>query len=456
MANWTLDQLKQELSKRPTVKGWVLSREHVQRRERYFLADRQTLAIDQDRNVRAHALSARIFVKLSREGRQGEITQKFFPSLPLGPQLDAAVEGAAQTDHLAWDLPVSPPSNLPTRKTADPRIAEDVERAVRQASEKIGLLVAVKRATQFSSAELFISLHDRELHLSNGLIHRSSQSRVYSEAAFSMSRKNARGQIESDEYLNTTWAVGLDDLKLDALFNEASDRAEHSLDIKKPQSGRYPVVVEADVLAMLFNTHLSHLTALNAYHRLPFTKPGDEFIPGAEGDLITLSLDPTLDFAADTLAVSEQGLEQKPLLLVDKNRVVATSADLQYGSYQKTSPTTSRGNVVVAPGTLSYGELLRSEPLVLEVLQFSALFPDAASGTFSSEIRLARLHDQVTGTVTYIKGGSLSGSIAENFKSARFSKETAKKAHFDSGNSGPGQGYFGPAYALLSDVSVVG
>ena len=53
MANWTLDQLKQELSKRPSVKGWILSREHVQRRERYFLADRQALALTDNPAERA-------------------------------------------------------------------------------------------------------------------------------------------------------------------------------------------------------------------------------------------------------------------------------------------------------------------------------------------------------------------------------------------------------------------
>ena len=92
---------------------------------------------------------------------------------------------------------------------------------------------------------------------------------------------------------------------------------------------------------------------------------------------------------------------------------------------------------------------------VLEILQFSALFADPNSGTFSSEVRLARLYDNVSGAVTYLKGGSLSGSFTENFKAARFSSERVKQSHFSSG-SPVGQGYYGPEYVLLSDVSVVG
>jgi len=140
---------------------------------------------------------------------------------------------------------------------------------------------------------------------------------------------------------------------------------------------------------------------------------------------------------------------------VEKNRVVASLTDKQHADYLKLAPTTSRGNVVVEPGALTYAELARAEPRVLEILQFSGLFIDPYSGTFSSEIRLARLHDNVRGGVTYLKGGSLSGSIRENFKRARLSRERAKRAHFES-NGMQGQGYFGPEYALLGDVSVVG
>jgi predicted Zn-dependent protease len=460
MRNWTLEELKKELSARKPVRGWIVAQEHTHRRERYFIGEGEgnsgALGIDQDRDVRSQSISARIFVDIGKPGRQGEITKKLFPMLPLAAQLDAAIDSALQTDHQEWSLPAEVPAELPKLSTADPMIAEDIEKVMSELTSEIAEVVGQQRQSRFNSAELFLSIHDRELHLSNGLKHRSSQSRIYSEAAYSISRPGKDGAPESDEYMNTSWAVSLRDFSIRKLFGEASDRAEHTLDVKRPSTGKYPVIIDAENLAMLFNGHVAHLGGFNAYNRLPYLKPGTELIPGAEGDLLTITLDPTLEYGADTTALSDQGISQTRLPLVSRNQVLATAADKQYADYLGAAPTTARGNVVIEPGTLTYQELTRQAPAVIEILQFSALFADANSGTFSSEIRLAKLHDNVKGTVTWIKGGSLSGSINENFRKARLSRETVKKAHFASGGGSPGQGYLGPAYALMNDVSIVG
>jgi predicted Zn-dependent protease len=334
-------------------------------------------------------------------------------------------------------------------------MAEDIERVVTQLTRDIESAVDKKRETTFNSAELFLSLHDSEMHLSNGLVHRSSQSRIYSEAAYSYRRVGKDGKPHSDEYLNTRWAVTLDDLPIDKLFDETSERARHSLDTEKPSTGKYSVIVDSEVLATLFHAQLSQLSSSNSYHGLPFVKPGDDLIKNATGDLITLTLDPSLDYGADTAAVSEQGLPQSPFRLVDQNKVIATSTDKRYADYLQQPVTTVRGNVVVEGGALSYQELTKQSPRVIEILQFSGLFADPNSGTFSSEIRLARLYDNETGKVSYLKGGSLSGSFGENFQSVRFSRDRVKRAHFSS-NSASGEGYFGPEFALLSNVSIVG
>jgi len=453
--NWTLDQLKSELSKRDEIKGWAVTQEHVQRRERYFMQDGQSLVIDQDRNVHSQSIGAKIMVKLAKSSRQGEIFKKLFPALPLREQIDMAIAAARETDHQAWELPTQVPSDIPELKTTDPRMAEDLESVVGELTAQIETAVTRKRNTVFNSAELFLSVHHRELHLSNGLKHRSSQSRIYTEAAYSFSRKNPAGTLESDEYLNTRWAVSLDELSIEKLFDETSDRAEQSLDVIKPETGKYSVIVDSEVLATLLNGHVSQLSGGNAYNGLPFIKPGSELIAGAQGDLITLTLDPTLEFGADTAPLSDQGLIQMPLRLVENNRVLTTATDKQHADYLGVPATTIRGNVVVSPGKLSYSELTRHAPKVIEILQFSGLFADPNSGTFSSEIRLARLFDNVRGKVTYLKGGSLSGSIVENFRGARFSSSVVKRSHFSS-ESNVGNGYQGPEYALLSEVSIVG
>jgi predicted Zn-dependent protease len=340
-------------------------------------------------------------------------------------------------------------------KTADPRISEDIHSAVDLLTTQFNQAVSVKRATTFNSAELFVSVHDRELYLSNGVTHRFAQTRIYAEAAYSFTRIRGNGERVSDEYLNTQWAVNLDDLPVAKLFSETSERAEHSLDTEKPETGKYPVIVDAEVLATLFNDQITQLSAANAYNGLPFITQGAELIPNAQGDLLSITLDPELEYGANSGALSEQGLLQTAFKLVEKNQVTGTSTDKQYADYLGIPANTSKGNVVVDAGAFSHQELTKQAPQVIEILQFSGLFADPNSGTFSSEIRLAKLYDNRSGRVTYLKGGSLSGSIKENFKGIRLSKNRVKRAHFSSGAMS-GSGYYGPEFALLSDVSIVG
>ncbi len=452
---WNLDQLKSELRSLGVVKSWSITREHVHRRERYFLQDQQSLGVDQDREARSESTFVRIAVNRADSSRQGEILKRLDPLRALRPQLEAAVQSALQTDHQAWSQPQPPAERLPELKTADPRMAEDLESVVEQVTRRIAAAVARKRSTRFNSAELFLSVHDSELHLANGLTHRQSQSRIYLEAAYSMAERAEDGTVRSDEFLATQWAVSLDDLDVEKLFDETSERAENSLRVSKPLTGHYPVIVDSEVLALVLAAQLPRLSGVAHYNQLPHVKPGEELVPGAEGDLLTFTLDPSLDYGADTTPVSEQGVPQKPLSLVQKNRVQAISADAQYSQYLGIEPTTVRGSLVVEPGTSSHQELSRSAPQVLEVLQFSSIFPDPNSGTFSSEIRLARLFDNVRGTVSWIKGGSISGSVSENFRKVRLSSNRVKRAHFSSDQAN-GQGYYGPEFALLNDVSVVG
>lgn len=450
--NWTLDELKNQLNAQPEIKQWSIRQESVHRQERYFMRGNASVAIDQDREVQEHSTYVQLFVKKDSDEKQGEISQKFFPALPLKEQIQSAMKAAKNTEHEAWSLPAQTPKNLPELKTRDPRLAEDLSGTMNELTQQITSSVSQERSSQFNSAECFVSNHDQELHLSNGFVHRSSQSRIYVETAYSAEKDDL-----SDEYLAWNWAVGLDDVQIPQLFNEVSERAVWTLNRTKPQSGRYSVLIDAEAMARLFNDCLNQLNSANIYLGLPYRKEGTPFIPDYEGDPLTISLDPFLDFGPCTGAINSQGLPQTPIDLVKDNQVMKLSTDQRYSQYLDKEVTTTLGNVTVQPGKLSYNELTQASPQVLEVLQFSALFTDPNAATFASEIRLARLHNNETGEVTYLRGGSLSGNIFENFKGLRLSRELARKAEFSSfkGNQA-GEGYRGPAFGLLSNVSVVG
>ncbi len=457
MKRWTLSDLKAALSCRTELKAWTITTEALKRRERYFMAEEKKPLLDQDRTTEAYTTHIRIAVRKHDADRQGEIHQKLFHDLPLEKQLDEAISAALQTDHESWDYPEKQPSSIEMPQTADPEISEDLDRAADRITARIHTAIAMTSESLFNSAELFVSNHDFEVQSSNGFSHRYAQSRIYLEAAFSYAEKNEQGETQSDEFLTTAWAVDSDSLQVEKLFHESAQAARHSLAVRKPTPGRFHVVVDASVLAMLLHGQIKQLTAVNRYNHLPFLETGSELIPDLTGDALTVTLDPGLRYGADAGQFSDLGVAQHPIRLIEKNKIVASIANPQFAQYEDLPVTPTRGDLVVESGTSSLQELLGSYDQVLEILQFSSLFPDSNRGTFSSEIRLARLHDRKTGAITYIKGGSLSGSIRQNFKGLRLSKERTRHVHFDSErDDAGGQGYQGPAYALLSDVSVAG
>ena len=446
--SWTIETLKSELKKNKKIKGWIITQENSHRREKYFLLDQNKVAVDQDREVHSQSIDLRLFVFSDKPGRQGETIKKLFKELPLQEQIHSAIQSAATTDHQSWELPSEIPTQIPDVKSCDPDMLENLEKESNRVTSEILSVISKNSQTLFNSSELFMSVHEKELHLSNGLIHRSKQSRMYIEAAYSHTSNG-----KSDEYLHTAWSISPKDISVNKLFTESSERAQISLDTQKPETKKYSVIIDADVLSAIFENIVTHLYSSHEYLQLPFKKIGEDFIPSADGDLISITLDPSLDYGASTTSVSDQGLVQKALKLVDQNKVISSATDKQYGDYLNKPSTTYRGNIVVEAGSLTYQQLLKQDEEVLEILQFSGLFVNPHTSTFSSEIRLAKLHNRSSGTYKIIKGGSLSGSVSENFKFAKLSKETTKKTRFDYGTA---SGYFGPEFALITQVSVVG
>ncbi|MCM0606410.1 MAG: hypothetical protein KA715_10000 [Xanthomonadaceae bacterium] len=451
MSLWRLDHLKSKLSRKKEIKSWIVSTEHLERRERYFMQEmgKGGLVVDQDRDVEGEAVFARIFVDIGKEGRQGEIVKRFFKTLSLDEQIDSAVQSAQQTDHEVWTMPTALPESVPEVKSYDPKIREDLESVMRELTNKIGEEVLKKRKASFNSSELFISNHTRELHFHHGGVHRSNQSRIYLEAAYSGKK---------DEYLSRKWAVGLEDLSVHELFEEAAERSLSIDEVVKTPGGVYPVLVDHEVSGLIMNDAASWMSGANVYMKFPHRNVGDDWVTGAKGDLITMSLDPTLGLMADTSALSNSGALQTFLKLIEKNKVKTWSTDNQYAQYLKTVPTSVRGSVVVSPGSTTKADMLKKYPKVLEILQFSALFTQPTTGTFSSEIRLGLLYENGKPS-KFVKGGSLSGSLFENFTNATFSKELVKHNEFESGfgfGTGGGRAYYGPAFMLLNDVSVAG
>jgi predicted Zn-dependent protease len=443
--HWKIEDLKSELGKRTEIKSWVVIQNHTTRRERYFLG--QAVEIDQDRASEMLEIHVRMLITKSAT-KQGELTKSLSQFKDLRSQLDLAVESAKQSDEECWSFYQATPKEITAVRSSDRSISENIDQAMSVMSQKVSQAAHVKHPSTFNSAEVFLSVHQKELHFHHGLIHREEHTRVYVEAAYSSGHQ---------EFLATRWGVALEDIDVHDLFREASLKVGAPKDMepdqKAPPTGTYAVIIDADAMMEFMGGFAELLSSKRKYLGMPSLSIGDAWVPEAHGDLMSLWLDPTLDHGADTTALSSDGVPQRKIMLVDQNKVVAQTTDAAAATFLKREPTTVRGTLVVAPGTYSYMDLIHAHDQVLEVIQFSGLFSDVNTRTFSSEIRIAKLHDRRTGKTTLVKGGSLSASMELNFKDLKLSKELLKRVSFTDSNHPVG--YYGPQYALLSDVSVV-
>ncbi len=448
---WTIKKLAEELNANQEIREWRIFQNDITRRERYFLSNQKIIEVDQDRSSKAQNITAEIMTRGHSRNRQGQIRFKFFIQLDMKKQIMKAIQLAQQVDVEFWALPTEIQKSNRELKTADPEIMGDPESILNRLSVDLEKNVTLFNNQKFNSAEIFLSKIKKSMYLSNGLIYQNVQSQIYTEAAFS----GLRGK-HSDEFLQTQWAVHQDQLDMKELISYTHQNAGNILNVKPPKTGKYCALIDQSVLMGLFHSCLGQLSASNQYQKLPHKKIGDDFIPDPKGDLVHLSLDPFFDFGADTTAYSADGILQKEIKLIEANNVQNIITTKQYADYLKLDPTPCRGTLRLRPGTRTKEELIRSEHKVLEICQFSAMFYNHATCTFSSEIRLAKLHDRDSGKVEFIKGGSLSGSLFENFANVNFSKETAYQMDFSSfgSDSGIGEGYYGPKYALIRDVSI--
>ena len=148
----------------------------------------------------------------------------------------------------------------------------------------------------------------------------SSQSRVYAEAAYSFSKRGADGKLQSDEYLNTRWAVHLDDLPVERLFDETSDRAEHLLECS---SSPRPASIPSSWMprcSPCFSTTTS--ASFPRPTRTTGCRSSSKAMSSSRARPATCSRSgwiPRWASAPDTTAVSEQGVMQRPLTLVERN-----------------------------------------------------------------------------------------------------------------------------------------
>lgn len=398
--------------------------------------------LDQARMVEQRSLQLEVWV--DKGDTQGFASKTFMLSEDFKHQLDACLEQALVSSEKTWEPPQPSGEFVFHPKQCFEELAEDFIGASDKIYSRLSEAVEATKEGVFNSSELFCILTHTSLRASNGFKRESQKTRFYAEVCFS-----SQGGEESQEFLVTQWAVHPDQLDFKKMCKESSEFSTALLSAKPTPQGEYAVMLSADVLNEVFHDLKSHLDARSKYYQKPFIPQGEVLIPGFEGREFGIKINPGRDWALTSRTDDGWGRSQPLLILANKNEVMSSICSYQMSQYLEMSPSTVGGCLEIDAIGESEKDL-RSDQPVLEILQFSGLFTSAVDLTFSSEIRLARLW-KADGSFVYLKGGSLSGSVKDQFKYIRFSKDLVTHNKYESRGT---ISYHGPAKALIQQVPV--
>lgn len=375
---------------------------------------------------------------------------------PLEEQLAAILPAARGGTNPRWQLPdpIPPSGAQPQPLLCDKDFQKNpspfVDELLRQADRHCRAL----QGARVESAELYGDLITRRVLTSTGLDWTETTSEFYFEAAFEA--HPPRVPYNTQEIHEAVRSVCGSGLNLEDFIRRCGQSATRlGQTVMAPSRENAVTLLGADALAQLFHALLGHLDLGTQYYRRPHLTEGQLVCEGApRGDALHLSLDPFLDYMAESATRTRDGLPTRAQSLVEQGKVVARTGSHRMAQYLGVPTPGVCGNLVVSPGAKTKSELLKAHPEVFEIEAFSSLLISGDTLTWSSEVGRGLLHRN--GTTQAIKGGVMSGHLKKNLAAALFSSELATyNRTADAYHSAIG--YRGPAWALFTDgVSISG
>lgn len=431
------EELKSALSN-SKIQFWNLEEIQTQRKEFYLCKGEEASELNQSRMVRINDIFLEIWTTGAGD-RLGYGKTRLNPTETLEAQVEKLIDKSQLASEEKWS-PQDPVSKTlkPTAKLCAHQFLEDFDGATQNLKNQLASQINEVKEAEFNSAELFCSLSNHELTASNGFQTSYKRSKIYTEVCFSSSSAK-----DSQEFMETRWAVRPEDIDFKALCESSIKGSQGLLQAEAMPSGTYRAKLRDEDLGLILSNIKMRFSGASRYKGIPFFEKGGDLIQSFEGQPFEIRLNPSRDFGINSLGFDSWGHKEDALLLVADNSVKNNSYSQKFAQYLGQSPNTSDGVLEIIP----QGGAQEPPDEYLEILQFSGLFVDEISMTFSSEIRLARLVKK-DGTQSYLKGGNFSGSFKENFSKVIWADQMSLV-----GVEGDDSIYL-PEYAFLNDVSV--
>ncbi len=209
-----------------------------------------------------------------------------------------------------------------------------------------------------------------------------------------------------------------------------------------PELRNINIILGEEAVREIMDFYRTHSNIQGVYEGTAKGKKGEVF-QGSEvrGDLIDITLTPSLAGSPSSSPVDRDGVLLKETRIYKKGKILNYHGPAQYAFYLKEEPVGCIENTIVSCGSRSVEEW-RREPHV-EILAFSDFQMDSVTGNFGGEVRLARYFNGKEETA--LTGASISASLFDVHKEIYLSSEKLEK-----------ENYSGPRHIMIPGASLAG
>lgn len=392
--------------------------------------------IENAREVTTEEYHVRTYLTYEKDGRTvlGESSFVLAGDELVGPKIQSALEMARLIANEPFALP-SPAEAYPLVETVDRGIEDDPEDCLRRIHKTMAAFSSP--GVRLSSSEIFVSGRSYTFLNSNHVSAVRSETEIMVDFVFLAEHGGREGEIEGIRQCRL-----FPDLDMEHSLARYGAYALDMLDAESPATGSYDVVFAEEALDTFFSYFAAQSGGQAAYQGWSQFRKDESIAGTVRGDRLTLISDPFMSGGMKSRPFDDNGLPQTKVTVIEDNVFKNRVANKRYADYLGVEATGDFANVVVAPGTRSFEDLI-SAGSTLYVLQFSTFQPNPVTGAFSGEIRVGYLADGRRRVP--VKGGSVSGTMAGALQEMYFSRETTKR-----------DAYLGPSAVKVCHLDIAG
>lgn len=283
-----------------------------------------------------------------------------------------------------------------------------------------------------NSTEIFVSSYEKEFINSNGVNHKTYSFDVEVECIPTWS--NGKEEIELYKFIESN---KIDYKKITEEVSEILNLAKERSEAKKIKDVDIPKDIKVLVKNDMLDTLVSNMS-LDLSYRSVFMKQNHYKIKDVVSNTkFDLTMKPVVDGCAFSRKYDGNGITLKPKKIINKGIVAANYGDLQFGYYLGVKDIT--GSLPIREVKAEGVDYSKEKHLIIET--FSSPQLEENSGYWGGEVRLARYFDGEK--YIPLTSFSISGSIYDDLKNVKFSKEQTTSSI-----------YKGPKYFIFEGIKI--